>query len=131
VPSIKHCSGSRYKKSHTSIDTTGSLEANSLCISELNDIIHGLIGFVELVDLAVGFHLIGEDTKVLLVVVGFFDVLVLEGVGLLVIGHKATVHLCVLDDFDPVLAEEVHVAEVHENGLLEHAIVFVDFPMLN
>jgi hypothetical protein len=39
--------------------------------------------------------------------------------------------LCVLDDFDPVLAQEVHVAEVHENGLLEHAIVFVDFPRFN
>lgn len=81
--------------------------------------------------MAVGFHLIGEDTKVLLVVVGLFDVLVLVGVGLFVIGHKTAVHLCVLDDFDPVLAQEVHVAEVHENGLLEYAIVFVYFPIFN
>jgi hypothetical protein len=36
-------------------------------------------------------------------VVGLLDVLVLVGVGLLVISHKAAVHLCMLDDLDPVL----------------------------
>jgi hypothetical protein len=64
------------------------------------------------------------------VVVGLLDVLVLKGVGLLVIGHESPVHLRVLHYLDPVLPQEVHVAQVHQDGLLEHPIVLVDFPTI-
>ena len=93
------------KKKITGINAATCLKAKSFGIAKLDNIIHGLICLVELVDLGVGLKLIREDTEIFLVVVGLLNVLVFIGVGLLIIGDKASVHLGVLENLDPVVSQ--------------------------
>jgi hypothetical protein len=93
------------KKKITGINAATCLKPKSFGIAKLDNIIHSLIGLIELVDLGVGLKLIREDTEIFLVVIRLLNVLVFIGVGLLIIGHKASVHLGVLYNLDPVLSQ--------------------------